>query len=179
MILLVGVAGSGKSMQGNTLADAYGYAYLSSGDIFRVLITGKRRQEMLDGRLLSDAEVINVFDKILDLIDTKAEFILDGFPRTKEQVDWIIAQQQKGRFSVPVVINLEIEESVVRERLSKRNRSDDTDEAIARRFAEYKAQTYPILAYMREKGIVVHDIDADQSPEQVHEQIVARIITEA
>ena len=172
MIILMGVAGAGKSMQGHALADEYGYAYLSTGELFRILITGRRRHEMLEGKLLSDDEVIKVVDTVLDLIDTKEQFILDGFPRTKKQIDWLLEQHESGRFTKPEVINLEIEESVIRERLSKRNRPDDTEEAITRRYNEYQAVTRPILAYMQEKGLRVHEIDADQAPKDVHKQIV-------
>ena len=65
MIILMGVAGAGKSLQSRLLADEYGYAWISTGEILRVLITGKRRQEMLSGKLLSDDEMIQVMDKVL------------------------------------------------------------------------------------------------------------------
>lgn len=172
MIILMGVAGAGKSMQGHALADEYGYAYLSTGELFRILITGRRRHEMLEGKLLSDDEVIKVVDTVLNLIDTKEQFILDGFPRTKKQIDWLLEQHQNGRFTEPVVVNLEIDESVIRDRLHKRNRPDDTEEAITRRYNEYQAVTRPILAYMQEKGLRVHEVNADQAPTDVHKQIV-------
>jgi len=172
MILLMGAAGAGKSIQGHQLADQYGYAYVSTGEIFRVLITGKRRNEMLEGKLLSDEEVIRVVDKVLELIDTKEQFILDGFPRTQPQVDWLLAQHKAGRFDLPTVINLEITEDVIRERLQKRGRSDDTEAAISQRFQLYQAVTHPLLNYMREKGIEVNDIDADRDPQVVHRDIL-------
>jgi adenylate kinase len=173
MILLMGVAGAGKSMQGHRLADEYGYAYISTGEIFRVLITGRRRNEMLEGKLLSDSEVINVVDKVLELIDTNEQFILDGFPRTKRQIDWLLEQHEAGRFELPMVVNLEIDETTVRERLYKRGRMDDTEEAIARRYAEYQAVTRPILDYIKEKGMQVCDVQADGTPAEVHEKIAA------
>src|SRR6202012_21922 len=126
MILMMGPAGAGKSIQGHQLADEYGYAYISTGEVFRVLITGKRRNEMLEGKLLSDEEVIRVVDKVLELIDTNEQFILDGFPRTKPQVDWLLAQCKAGRFDLPTVINLEIPEDVIRERLHTRGRLHDS-----------------------------------------------------
>jgi adenylate kinase len=172
MIVLMGPAGAGKSLQGHGLADEYGYAYLSTGELFRVLITGRRRHEMLEGKLLSDDEVIKVLDRALDIIDTSQEFVLDGFPRTKAQVDWLLEQHAAGRFDEPCVINLEIEESVIRERLQKRARPDDTDEAITRRFAEYQSITRPILAYMTSKGITVHDINAAQPRGKVRADII-------
>src|SRR6202000_1754771 len=125
----MGVAGSGKSTQGHQLADQYGYAYISTGEVFRVLITGKRRNEMLQGKLLSDDEVIRVVDKVLELIDTKEQFILDGFPRTKPQVDWLIEQCKTDRFEKPMIINLEVSEDVIRDRLHRRGRLDDSEEA--------------------------------------------------
>jgi adenylate kinase len=175
VILLMGVAGAGKSLQGHSLADEYGYAYISTGEVFRVLITGKRRNEMLQGKLLSDEEVIKVVDKVLELIDTKEQFILDGFPRTQPQIDWLLAEHEKGRFNLPVVVNLEIGEEEVRERLQKRGRADDTEQSISRRYNEYQAVTRPILAYMKQKGITVYDVRADASPAEVHKQIAAKL----
>lgn len=172
MILLMGPAGAGKSLQGHQLADQYGYAYISTGEIFRVLITGKRRNEMLEGKLLSDEEVIRVVDKVLELIDTKEQFILDGFPRTKPQIDWLLGECKKGRFGLPVVINLEVPEDVVHERLHKRGRLDDTDEAISYRHQQYQAVTRPIMAYMKNKGLEVFDVDAGRDPQVVHRDIL-------
>jgi adenylate kinase len=167
----MGAAGAGKSMQGHQLADEYGYAYISTGEVLRVLITGKRRNEMLEGKLLSDGEVIRVLDRVLEFIDTKEQFILDGFPRTKAQIDWLLMQVEAGRFDQPVVVNLEVTEEVLRERLHKRARLDDTEAAISQRFNDYLELTKPIIAYMKEKGIEVMPIDASGSPAQVHESI--------
>ena len=175
MIVLMGAAGAGKSMQGHALADEYGFAYLSTGELFRVLITGRRRHEMLEGKLLSDEEVIKVVDKVFELIDTKQQFILDGFPRTKQQVDWLLDQHEKGRIDLPQIINLEISEVVVKERLQKRSRLDDTEEAIARRYQEYESVTHPLLKYIRERGLAVHDIDAAQTPAEVNRDIVSAL----
>jgi adenylate kinase len=168
----MGAAGAGKSMQGHQLADQYGYAYISTGEIFRVLITGKRRNEMLEGNLLSDEEVIRVIDKVLELIDTKEEFILDGFPRTKPQVDWLLEEVKKGRFALPTVIDLEVTEDVIRDRLHKRGRLDDTEEAIALRLKLYRDETRPLLEYMSSKGIEVNTVDAGRDPQAVHRDVL-------
>jgi adenylate kinase len=171
----MGAAGAGKSIQGHQLADEYGYAYISTGEIFRVLFTGKRRHEMLEGKLLSDDEVIKVVDRVLDLIDTKEQFILDGFPRTKKQIDWLLAQHEAGRMDEPVVVNLELEEEVIRARLKKRGRLDDNEAAISQRFNDYQAVTRPIIDYIHEKGLKVYNIDANGSPAQVHERIAQQL----
>lgn len=175
MIILTGVAGAGKSMQGKILADEHGYAWISTGEILRVLVTGKRRQEMLQGKLLSDEEMVTILDKVFELIDPTQEFILDGFPRTIPQADWLLEQVHSGRFELTAVINLEASEDVVRERLMSRGRLDDNEDAIAERFREYRAVTLPILNHFKEENVVVHTIDAAQDPRVVHDAILACI----
>ena len=175
MILLMGPAGAGKSMQGHKLADEYGYAYISTGEVFRLLITGHRRAEMLEGKLLSDAETIHVLDKVLDIIDTKEQFILDGFPRTANQVTWMLGEIAAGRFQKPVVIHLNIDEKEIRTRLSKRGRIDDTEEAITQRYRLYQEQTRPLLQQMVDAGIVVRELDAVGTPLTIHKNIVAAL----
>lgn len=172
MIILMGVAGAGKSMQGKLLADERGFSWISTGEILRVLITGKRRQEMLKGKLLSDGEVIKVLDKVLDLIDTRQHFVLDGFPRTVDQAEWLLQQVKLGRFKLSAVVNLSASENIVRERLMARGRQDDTEVAIAERFREYRAVTLPILEHFRQEGVHVYDVDAAQEPRKVHDCIV-------
>lgn len=178
MIILMGVAGAGKSMQGRLLADEHGFAWISTGEILRVLITGKRRQQMLEGKLLSDQEVIDVVDKVLELIDTSEEFVLDGFPRTVTQADWLVDQAEKGRFKLTEVFNLQASEDVVRSRLMDRGRQDDTEAAINERFSEYKSVTLPILEHFKLEQVRVCNIDASQSPRQVHDAII-RCLDEA
>jgi len=175
MIILTGVAGAGKSMQGKILADEHGYAWISTGEILRVLVTGKRRQEMLQGKLLSDEEMVAILDKVFELIDPRQEFVLDGFPRTIPQADWLIDQVDKGRFELTAIINLEASKDEVRKRLLARGRQDDTDEVIARRFEEYDTVTLPILKHFRAENIAVYDIDAAQDPRNVHDIILKYI----
>lgn len=171
MILLMGPAGAGKSMQGHQLADEYGYAYISTGEVFRVLFTGRRRHEMLAGKLISDGETIRVVDRVLEFIDTKEQFILDGFPRTKPQVDWLLMQVEAERFDLPVVINLELSEATIRDRLHKRGRMDDTEASISQRYNDYQALTKPLLEYLESHKIRVLTVKADGTPSEVHERI--------
>ena len=172
MIILTGVAGAGKSMQGKILADEHGYAWISTGEILRVLVTGRRRQEMLQGKLLSDDEMIAILDKVLELIDTDQEFVLDGFPRTVPQADWLFRQTKEGRFKFSGVIHLAASEEVVRARLEQRGRPDDNEEAINERFTEYKKVTLPIIEHFRRLGVSVCNIDASRSPREVHDAIL-------
>jgi adenylate kinase len=175
MIILTGVAGAGKSMQGRLFADEHGYAWISTGELFRVLVTGQRRQEMLEGKLLSDDEVIELVDKTLKLIDLKQEFLLDGFPRTRVQADWLLQQMHAGRLNLTAVFNLKATPAIVKKRLLNRARQDDTEAVIEKRFKEYQIATLPILDYLKQAGAPVYDIDADQDPITVHDAIMALI----
>ena len=175
MIILMGVAGSGKSTQGRMLADQKGYAWISTGEILRVLITGRRRQEMLEGKLLTDEEMIKVMDKVLDLIDPTDQFVLDGFPRTVVQTNWVLEQTKSGRIPPIIVLHLYANEDIVHDRLIQRGRQDDSNQAIAKRFEEYRTVTLPMVNDFKAHGIKVFDIDGSQDPKVVHEQIMQAI----
>jgi adenylate kinase len=172
MILLMGPAGAGKSLQGHKLADEHGFAYISTGEIFRLFLTGHRRAAMLEGKLMTDQETIDMIDKVFDIIDTTGEFILDGFPRTAEQVEWLMGQVKKGRFDKPVVVHMDVSEKETRRRLGLRGRPDDTPEAITERYKLYASKTQPILQQFRDSGVVVYDVSADGTPTRVYKNIV-------
>jgi adenylate kinase len=175
MIILMGVAGAGKSMQGRLFADEHGLAWISTGELLRVLVTGKRRQEMLEGKLLTDEEMSTMLDKVLDLINLSEEFVLDGFPRTIPQAEWLLNQVERGRFDVTAVFNLVASTEIVRERLQARGRVDDTEQAINQRFEEYDTITRPIIELLKQHGLPVYDIDASQTPEKVHDTILGYV----
>jgi adenylate kinase len=171
----MGVAGAGKSVQGRWLADEVGLPWLSTGEFLRMLVTGQRRKEMLQGKLLSDSEMIELADKIFHMIDVKQEFILDGFPRTVQQAEWLIAQHTAGLINISKVLHIEASEEVVTNRLIERGRLDDTKEAIASRFAEYRAVTLPIIKDFDDKSITVHHVNGEGTPDEVHKQIVSLV----
>lgn len=173
MILMMGVAGSGKSLQGRWVADELGLPWLSTGEFLRMLVTGERRKEMIAGKLLDDSEMIELADKIFHMIDTKQEFILDGFPRTKKQADWLIAQHYAGLIKITNVIHLEASQEVVTARLLDRGRLDDTDEVIKTRFTEYEAVTIPMLKDFESQGVKVYHVDGNREAEEVHNEILS------
>lgn len=168
----MGVAGSGKSVQGRMLADELGLPWLSTGEFLRMLIAGERRKQMLDGRLLGDQEVISLVQRIFRVVDTNQEFVLDGFPRTPAQADWLLSQVKHGQLDITAVIHLRADENEVKKRLLSRGRPDDNANAIKERFAEYRQMILPILEHFKEAGIEVHEIDGEQPMEAVHQAIV-------
>ena len=175
MILLMGPAGAGKSVQGHKLADEHGFAYISTGELFRLFLTGRRRAEMLEGKLISDQETIDMIDKVFDIIDTKEQFVLDGFPRTALQVDWMLGQVAKGRFEKPVLVHMDLTEEEIYKRLGLRGRPDDTDQAIKKRYDVYQEQTQPLLSKMKEAGITVYEIDGIGTQLAVYVRVLAAL----
>lgn len=172
MIIFMGVAGSGKSVQGRRLADEMGLPWLSTGEFLRMLISGDTRKAMVEGKLLSDSEIIELVRKIFNLIDVKQDFILDGFPRTIAQADWLLNQVKHDQLKVRAVIHITASEAAVEKRLMARGRQDDNPEAIKERFNEYEQAIKPILEDFKKSGVTVYDINGEQSIEEVHDEIV-------
>jgi adenylate kinase len=167
----MGVAGSGKSVQGRLLADELALPWLSTGEFLRMLISGKRRKDMLAGKLLSDREIIKLVQKIFAMIDVHEEFILDGFPRTVSQADWLLNQHKHGQLDVTAVIHLVVDEETVLDRLLQRGRQDDHKEAILERFREYEEVTKPILEHFQQVKVPIFDISGDDSVKAIHDEI--------
>lgn len=171
MIIFMGVAGAGKSMQGRTLADELGLPWLSTGEFLRMLISGEPRKNMVSGKLLDDEEIIRLVQKIFTVVNTNEEFILDGFPRTSSQADWLLSQVKHGQLDLTAVIHLTASKDVVRQRLLERGRQDDTEEAIESRFKEYEQQILPIVDQFKGAGIRVCEIDGGKPVPEVHDAI--------
>jgi adenylate kinase len=175
MIIFMGVAGSGKSMQGRLLADALALPWLSTGEFLRMLISGDERRDMLAGKLLDDDEVIGLVQKIFTVVNVDEEFVMDGFPRTTGQADWLLSQVKHGQLDITAVVHLTASEEVVMDRLLGRGRQDDHQEAIRERFREYEESVKPILDQFKSAGIPVYDINGEQEPEAVHAAILSAL----
>lgn len=175
MIIFMGVPGSGKSLQGRRLADDMAVPWVSTGEFLRMLIAGQKRKDMIAGKLIGDHEIISLVQKVFSLIDTDHEFVLDGFPRTVAQADWLLSQVKHGQLEITKVIHLAASEDAVTNRLLARGRPDDTDEAIRERFREYQDAIKPILEHVKAAGIEVADINGEQKPEAVYRDITAAL----
>lgn len=171
MIIFMGVAGSGKSVQGKLLADELALPWLSTGEFLRMLIAGERRKEMLAGKLLEDREIIKLVQKIFALIDVHEEFVLDGFPRTVSQADWLLNQHKHHQLDVTAVVHLTASEEAVVQRLLQRGRQDDSKEAIAERFEEYEKTIKPILDHFKSAGVPVFEINGEGEIPEIHTKI--------
>ncbi len=172
MILLMGIAGSGKGTQGKMLADTRGYHLISMGEVLRMYVTGKQRERMLAGELLDDDEIIKIVDQVLTSLPDSEQVLMDGFPRTIPQAEWLLKQAEAGRWSLQVAFHLVASREAVKNRLISRGRIDDKQDAIEYRFSEYERSTKPLLSWLSEHGIRVIDVNAERSVEDVNDDLV-------
>lgn len=164
-ILLIGAQGSGKSTQAKLLAEYLKVPFISTGDIFRRMALVKKILD--EGKLVDDQTTCKIVKDRLKQPDCKLGFVLDGYPRTIEQVRLFDPGFDK-------VFYLDVPEEVVIERLTKRGRSDDTPESIKMRLDLYYQQTEPLLAYYRNLGIL-SEIDGLGTIEQIQQRVRERL----
>lgn len=174
MILMMGIAGSGKGTQGQMLAERLGWRLVSMGDVVRANVSDEQEQRMMSGALLDDQEIITMLDKVLGEIDSD-KLILDGFPRTITQAEWLVGQAREDRFDLDTAFHLTASRQAVKERLLGRARHDDKAEAIAKRFDEYERSTVPLINWLKDNGVRVIDINAERSIEDIHQDLVSRL----
>jgi len=175
-IILIGIQGAGKSTQGNLLRDKLNIPYLSTGHIFREMAKEKTplgryiKEIMNAGYLIPDEKTVEIVSEYLTRPEYKEGYILDGFPRTIEQV-------KKFQNGVDKVIYLKVSDREALWRLSYRNgegREDETLTAIRKRIEIFHRLTEPVLDFYRGKGILV-EIDGEKSIEDIHKEILEKI----
>ena len=162
-LVIFGAPGSGKGTQSEVLIAQYGFDHLSTGDILRAEIKaeselGKAAKSYIDaGQLVPDSLIIDMIEKVLQERQPKKGLIFDGFPRTVPQAEALDALLAKHATAVHAVLDLQVAEDELVERLLKRGqesgRSDDNLETIKKRLEVYHAQTAPIAQYYAQKGV--------------------------
>lgn len=161
-LILFGPPGSGKGTQSSNLISTFGLKHLSTGDLLRDEIARETRlgleaKKFMDaGQLVPDAVVIGMIGSKLDENPEAKGFIFDGFPRTTAQAEALDNLLQLKGTSIHMLLSLEVPEEELKQRLLLRGevsgRSDDNEEVIANRIAEYKAKTEPVSNYYQAQG---------------------------
>jgi adenylate kinase len=172
MIVVLGVAGSGKSTQSQLLAASDHLQWLSIGVLLREKITDNRREQMLAGKMLDDIEVISYLEQAFAEKGDTPELILDGFPRSVYQADWLMDQSDKGALHISAVVHLELTKETAKARLLERGRPDDREDAIKERFNEYEHTIKPILSTLKDRGVAIVSVDANNDEQIVQEAVV-------
>ena len=185
-IVILGPPGSGKGTYASRLKDLLGIPHISTGDMVREEIRaqtelGKIMKAYSErGELVPDEIIIDMLAKRLSKSDAQRGFILDGFPRTLKQAEYL--EKISG---VDLVINLNVPDEIIIQRLSNRlickrcgaiynrltlkpkvdgicdkcggelyQREDDRPEVIQERLNVYRRDTKPLIEYYRRKGIL-------------------------
>lgn len=185
-LLIVGPPGAGKGTQATGLADAYGIPAISTGDIFRANIKngtelGKKVQAITAaGELVPDSLTNELVEDRIGQDDAANGFLLDGYPRTLGQVEFLTGLLESQGQAIDAVVQLEVDTDAVVARLLKRaqelGRVDDTEEVIRHRQEVYANETAPILGVYEERGALVK-VDGMGTVEEVAQRILDAVAT--
>lgn len=170
MILIMGLPGAGKSVQSELIRDRLGFHWLSTGQLLRETQDHNVLAIQKSGALVDDETISKMVGDKLREVGYDTTFLLDGFPRTVRQAEWLVAHGKEIDKHIKLVLYLIVDEKVTLERLSKRGRSDDNEKTIEKRREEAK-KIEPTLGYLKEHGVPVKEIDANGSVEETFIQI--------
>lgn len=183
-LLIMGPPGAGKGTQAKALAERVGGAHISTGDIFRANVSqqtelGKLAKSYMDAGEYVPDEVTNAMVKDrLAQDDAAKAFILDGYPRTPDQVDTLDAILAELDMALDHVLVLTVDHEELIARLLKRaeteGRADDTEAVIRKRQEVYRAETAPLLPLYRERGLV-REVDGMGGVDEVSSRIDAAL----
>lgn len=172
MIILFGPAGSGKSTQGRTLADLYGWRWLSVGQVLRD--TGKFADIMNTGGLVDDATVVELMDEQIEFAEAEGmEIVLDGYPRDVEQTKIMLEKGSSFFDKLDGAIVLKVPVDELWKRIELRGRDDDTKEALEKRLEVFEQNIYSILSLLKDKNVPIFEIDGVGDYDEITERIKA------
>jgi adenylate kinase len=164
-LLLIGPPGAGKGTQAALLARHLEIPAISTGDIFRHNVReetelGLKAKAFMDrGEYVPDSLTNDLVRDRLGQPDALKGFLLDGYPRTADQVTELdsILHDQNNKLDVVVQLTADNEELVRRlsGRAQEQGRSDDTPDVIRRRLDVYDEQTAPLIDIYAARGLVV------------------------
>lgn len=156
MIVLFGLAGSGKGTQGKALSELFGWRTISVGEAIRQ--TGDYDEIIKTGALIPDDDVIEIMNKQIEKIESEGfDIILDGYPRDVYQAEYIMSTMAD---KIDGAVILEVPREELYNRLALRGRSDDQEkESIDKRFEIFEQNIDQILPLFEAKNIPVERVN--------------------
>lgn len=175
-IVFIGPPGSGKGTQAERLADHQGMVHLSTGELLRQARDsgthlGCEAAEFFEaGCLVPDPLVLEIVAQRLKELQPEQGCLFDGFPRTLVQaraLDELLAERGTP---LDLAIEFKVDREELLRRLSARGRVDDAEETIRRRLDVYDSETYPLIEYYRDTG-VLRSLDVVGSIDEIARKI--------
>lgn len=171
-LIFLGPPGAGKGTQASTLAQNSGIPHISTGDILRVAVSqntalGTQAKAYMDkGELVPDQLILDMVRERLSQDDAASGWILDGFPRTVPQAVFLDELLTEIGQSCDRVVNFEVPDEALVERLLNRGRKDDDESVVRYRLEVYRQQTAPLIGFYSDRQQLV-SIDGSQPLETV------------
>jgi adenylate kinase len=183
-LLILGPPGAGKGTQARLVAERFGIPAISTGDIFRANVADRTplglqvEAIMAAGEYVPDQITNQLVRDRLGEPDARAGFLLDGYPRTADQVRELDAVLAEQGHALEHVLELTVDTEEVVARLLRRaetdGRSDDTEDVIRKRQQVYATETAPLVETYRERGLLVR-VDGMGPVEEVSERVLAAL----
>ena len=158
-LLFLGPPGAGKGTQAKFVCQNNSLSHLSTGDLLRLerdlgSPLGKEAEAIMNkGELVSDQLVLSIVEKQLNSLNSG--WLLDGFPRNVLQAEALEVLLQKISQPLELVVLLDVEDSVLIERLLARGRDDDNEKVIRNRLDIYRRKTLPLINYYSQKELLI------------------------
>ena len=183
-LLIVGPPGAGKGTQAARIAEKYRIPTISTGDIFRFNIAnetelGKQVKAIVDsGDYVPDSLTNALVTDRLNEADAQGGFLLDGYPRTPDQVRYLDELLASHGHALDGVVRLTADQEEVVRRLRQRSieqgRVDDSEEAIRHRQEVYQRETAPLREMFDERGLLI-EVDGLGPIDEVTARIFAAL----
>ena len=182
-IIFFGPPGSGKGTQAKLLANELNILHLSTGDILREKLSDgdslsiKLKEVMSSGNLVSDEILNQIIANKLMSEECGNGFILDGYPRTISQSDFLVSFFKSNSLILDVIFNFKIDFKLVEERIILRSkqeqRSDDNINVIKTRLDKFIEETYPVSQFFSENySQNFFTIDASQEVSKIQKELI-------
>lgn len=180
-LILFGPPGAGKGTQAKRLEERFGIKQVSTGDMLRSHVKagtelGRKAKAAMDqGDLVPDNLIISMIAERIQEADCRNGFLLDGFPRNRDQAEALDSTLAGKGMQLDAVVEVKVKPETLKERILGRaqeeGRTDDTPETVQKRLDVYREQTEPVLPYYRTKGLL-HEVDGEAGVDTVTERIV-------
>ena len=170
MIILFGAAGSGKSVQGQRLAELHNFRWLSVGELLRSQNDPELEKIMLTGDLVPDEFVVKMMHNAAEEAFAAGQnAVLDGYPRDEWQANWIVVSGDVKKIEGAIILRVSNDERW--NRLTARGRADDTRDSIEKRWALFDRTIATMSKLLEENGVKIQEVDGEGPIEEITERI--------